>query len=158
MICGWTWSNILPSSCPSFCLSGCCLGIRSLLVFLKFWRVTRNPNEVVRDRPRYFRKFFFCAKTLGNGSKIYVICCVSSQIPYLGKIFLRCRSKSSQPIRLQDFQIKYFFRTNWWNDLIFCMLIQIPKMHPFLHMAKNGCGLNGLGTLKLTIPRMNRWN
>ena len=35
--------------------------------------------------------------------KIYVICCVPAQIPYLGKIlFLRYGPKCSQPIRLQD--------------------------------------------------------
>ena len=48
---------------------------------------------------------------------------VPAQIPYLGKFwFLRYGQKCSQPIRLQDFVINHFSRT---NSLIFCMLIQI---------------------------------
>ena len=36
--------------------------------------------------------------------KIDIICCVSAQILYLGKIlFLRYGAKSSHPIRLHDF-------------------------------------------------------
>ena len=58
--------------------------------------------------------------------KIYIICCVLAQIPYLGKrLFQRCGSKYSQPIRLQDFLINPISRTNQRNSLIFCMLIQI---------------------------------
>ena len=58
--------------------------------------------------------------------EIYIICCVPAQIPYLGKfLFLRYGPKCSQPIRLQDFLINHISRTNQWNSLIFCMLIQI---------------------------------
>ena len=36
--------------------------------------------------------------------KTYIICCVPEQIPYVGKfLFLRCRPKCSQPIRLLRF-------------------------------------------------------
>ena len=52
--------------------------------------------------------------------KIYIICCVLAQIPYLGKrLFQRCGSKYSQPVRLQDFLINPISRTNQWNNLIF---------------------------------------
>ena len=58
--------------------------------------------------------------------EIYIIYCVPAQIPYLGKfLFLRYGPKRSQPIRLQDFLINHLSRTNQWNSLIFCMLIQI---------------------------------
>ena len=54
---------------------------------------------------------------------MYIIYYVPAQIPYLGKFwFLRYGQKCSQPIRLQDFLINHFSRT---NSLIFCMLIQI---------------------------------
>ena len=39
--------------CPSFPLSECFLGIESL-VFSEFWHGARNPNDVVRDRTRFF--------------------------------------------------------------------------------------------------------
>ena len=84
--------------------------------------------------------------------KIYIICFVHAQLPYLEKIlFLRYSSKCSQPIRLQDFQINYFSRINWWNSLIFYMLIQIHKKyklikHFWLGMVKNGCSQSVLGT------------
>ena len=40
-------------------------------------------------------------------------------------LLMRYRPKSSQPIRLQDFLINHISRTNQWNSLIFCLLIQI---------------------------------
>ena len=50
--------------------------------------------------------------------RIYNICCVPAQIPYLGKFwFLRYGPKCSQPIRLQDFLISHISRTNQWNTL-----------------------------------------
>ena len=52
--------------------------------------------------------------------KIFIICWVPAQILYLGKIwFLRYKPKCPQPIRLQDFQINFFSRTNQWNSFIF---------------------------------------
>ena len=45
--------------------------------------------------------------------KIYIICCVSTQIPYLGEfLLLRYGPKCSQPIRLQDLLIERRRRTN----------------------------------------------
>ena len=55
--------------CPSFPLSGCFLGIGSL-VFSKIWHGARNPNELVEDRTRFFLKSFFCIKHWENGSKL----------------------------------------------------------------------------------------
>ena len=39
--------------CPSFPLSGCFLRIGSL-VCSKFWHGARNPNDVIRDRTKFF--------------------------------------------------------------------------------------------------------
>ena len=88
--------------------------------------------------------------------KISIICCVFAQILYLRKtLFPRYRPKCSQPIRLQDFLINYFSRTNWWNSLVFCMLIQIHESWIWklieifcLGMVKNRCGKSGLRTLE----------
>ena len=77
----------------------------------------RNPNEVMRDRAGFFLKKFCCPKNWEKGPKIgfsefiekfgqfywicpvmkiYIICCVPTQIPYLGKIlFLRYGLKCS---------------------------------------------------------------
>ena len=42
-----------------------------------------------------------------------IICCVSAQIPFLGKfLFSRYGPKCSQPIRLQDFLINHISRAN----------------------------------------------
>ena len=58
--------------------------------------------------------------------KIYIICCVPAQIPFLEKFsFLRYGPKCYKPIRLQDFLINHISRTNQWSSLIFCMLIRI---------------------------------
>ena len=40
---------------------------------------------------------------------MFIICCVPAEILYLGKIlFLRCRPKYSQPIKLHNFQMNSF--------------------------------------------------
>ena len=89
--------------------------------------------------------------------KIYIICCVPAQIPYLGKfLFLRYGPKCSQPIRLQDFLINHISRTNQWNSLIFCMLIQIHinqklSQNFWMGMVRNGYCQSGHGTLKLAV-------
>ena len=131
----------------SFCLCGRFLGI-VLLIFSKFWHGARIPCEVMRDRARFSRKKFFTPKIGKMGQrqdffnlledlvinfywmwsimKMYIICCVPAQIPYLGKfLFLRYGPKCSQPIRLQYFLINCISRTNQWNSLIFYILTQI---------------------------------
>ena len=60
--------SVCPSIRPSFCLSGCFLGIVRL-VFSKFWHDARNAYEVVRDS-RIFQKKIFCSKNWENGPKM----------------------------------------------------------------------------------------
>ena len=73
--------------------------------------------------------------------EIYIICCVPAQIPYLEKfLFLRYGPKCSQPIRLQDFLINHISRINWWNSLIFCLLIQIYINYKLIKKCLDGPG------------------
>ena len=73
--------------------------------------------------------------------KIYIICSVPAQIPYLGKkFFQRCGPKCCEPIRLQDFLINHIFRTNRWNSLIFYMLIQIHIKQKLIRIFLEGHG------------------
>ena len=55
------WNGICPSFRPSFRLFGRFLWIVSL-TFSKFWHGTKNPNEVVRERAEFSRKFYFTPK------------------------------------------------------------------------------------------------
>ena len=150
-VCPSFCPSILPFFRLSFHLSGHFLGIVSL-VFSKFWHNARNPYEVVCVRAGFSRKIFFTPQNCKNGpkmgqrrgilnilknfvinfhwicsvTKIYIICYVPAQIPYLGKIcFLRYAPKYSPSIRLQDFLINRISRKNQWNSLIFCMLMEI---------------------------------
>ena len=80
------------------------------------------------------------------------------QISCLGKIgFLRYEPKSSWPVRLQDFQIKYTSRTKWWNSLIFYSLIPILRKWNLenigVGVVKNGCGQSGHRLLKLALSQ-----
>ena len=76
-------------------------------------------------------------------------------------MFLRYGPKCSQPLRLQDFLINHISRTNKWNSLICCMLIQIYiNLHKswsenfwMLGMVRNGCGQPGHRTLKLAVSQ-----
>ena len=84
--------------------------------------------------------------------KIYIICCVPAQIPYLGKfLFLRNGPKCSQPVRLHDFLINQVSRTNQWISTIICMLMQIHVIKKFdqkffgVGMVKNWCGHTVMG-------------
>ena len=129
--------SILPSFLSSilfsFRLSRRFLGVVSL-VFLKILAWCQKHYEVVPDS-LIFWKIFFVPK-IGKMSqkqgflnllknmvinfywicfimKIYIICCVPGQIPYLEKfLFLKYGPKCSQPIRLQDFLINHISRTN----------------------------------------------
>ena len=140
------WNRVCPSFRPSVC-PGVFLEWYHKF-FSKFWHDARNPYEVVRDRAGFSRRNFFAPKIGKMGQKqgffnilknyvinfywicsmmkIYNICCVPTQISYLGKfLFPKYGPKCFQPIRLQDFLINHISRTNQWNSLIFCMLIQI---------------------------------
>ena len=136
--------SIHPSVCPG-------IGIVSL-VFSKFLHGARNLYDVLHGRAGFSGKKFFATKTgkmdqewvknrvfwiywkilvinfywICSLVKIHIICCVPAQIPYLQKfLFLRYSLKCSQPVRLQEFLINHISRTNQWNNMIFCMLIQI---------------------------------
>ena len=106
------WIRVCRSFHPSFHLSGCFLGIVSL-VFSKFWHDARNPYEVEPDFPENIFLPQKSGKWAKNGSKtgfffnilkdfvnnfywicsimkIYIICCVPAQIPNWEKFwFLR---------------------------------------------------------------------
>ena len=104
--------SVFPLILPSFCLSGYFLRI-GLLVFPEFWHGAKNPCGVVHGRVRFFRKTL-SAPSIGEISqkigqnffflylkknfvisfqwicaimKIYIVCCVSAKIRFLGKIF-----------------------------------------------------------------------
>ena len=49
---GWVLQN---GFCPSFPVSGCFLGIESI-VFSKFWDSARNPNNFVHHRTIFLEK------------------------------------------------------------------------------------------------------
>ena len=95
--------------------------------------------------------------------KIYIICCVPAQIPYLGKfLFLKYGPKCSQSTRLKDFLISIISRTNQWNNLIFTMSLQIltnshkSKLDQKIcgsAWSRNGCGQFVHRTLKLTVSQ-----
>ena len=137
--------------------------------------------------PDFWEKFF-CSKNWKNGPKmgqkhgflnilrnfvitfywicsimkIYSICCVPAQIPYLGKFwFLIYWQKCSQPIRLLDFLINNISKTNQSNSLTFCMMIQIhinlklTKKNVWIGMVRNGCDQSVHKTLKLA--RSQKW-
>ena len=137
--------------CLSFPLSGCFLGIWSL-VFSKFWYGARNPNDVVCDRTRFFWKTSFSQtpgkwvkkepkidflnlfkkKTVFNFywiwsiMKIYIIWCVSANnLSSVKILLLRYWARCFLPIRLQYFYKNQISRTNQRNSLIFSMLIPI---------------------------------
>ena len=142
-------NRVCPSFRPSFCWSGSFLEIASL-VFSKFWHGARNLYEVVPDKAGFSGEKKFCHQNWENRlkmgqkqgflyllkslvinfywicskMKIYIICCVPSEIPYLGNFFfLKYGPKCSQPFILQDFLTNHISRTDQWKSLIFCMLI-----------------------------------
>ena len=123
---GGSWKDPMKkdlSILASWHLSGCFLEIGSL-DFSGFCQGASNYYEVVHNNP-IFLKNFFCPKNWGNGLKIsflnlkknlvikfhwivlinmLIICCVPVQILCLGKIlFLRCRPKYAQLIKLHNF-------------------------------------------------------
>ena len=133
------------------------------MIFLNFDMLLENYMQVLGDRAGFLEKKLLPPK-LGKRTKIcqkqgfhnllknfvinfywiccilniYIICCVPAQIPYLGKfLFQRKGPKCFQAVRLQDFLINHISRTNHWNSLIFCMLIQI---HVNSKLIKNVLG------------------
>ena len=146
----------------------------------------RKPYEVMRDRVKFFWKKKFPNKhrkwgknwVFGNCwkiwslfffwicsvMKVYTICSVPAQIPYLGKIlFPRHGPKWSQPVRLKDFWIRYISITNWLNGVFLCMLIQIYENWNFIgnffdeHCQKWVLPLLSQHSRIGCISRKNRW-
>ena len=136
--------------CHSFRPSVQAFSRNCVISFFEIWHGSSNFYEVFRDRVS--EKKFFLHQNWEKGPKMvqnqgffnllenlvinlywiwslmemYIIGCVPTQIPYLGKIlFLRYGPNCSQPIRLHYFLINHISRTNQWNSLIFCLLIQI---------------------------------
>ena len=86
----------------------------------------------------------------------YYFLCSCTQIRYLEKIlYLRYGPKSSQPIRLQDFQNNYTSRTNRWSSLIFfhadtnSVKLKVGQKCFLMGMVKDVCGQSCHGTLTL---------
>ena len=123
------WNRVCPSSLPE-----CFLRIGSL-DFSGFCQGASNHYDVVHGNPIFLNNLF-CPKNWGNGPKkgflnlkenlvinfhwicsimnVFIICCVPAQNLCLGKIlFLRCRPKYSQSIKLHNFEMNYFFIANW---------------------------------------------
>ena len=76
------------------------------------------------------------------------------KIPYLEKLlFLRYVLKSSQPIRFQDFLINHISRTNHWNSLFFCMLIQID-----INLLIKKCLGGHVASLVMELQNISRMN
>ena len=148
-------NRICPSICPSFRLSILrSVQTFSWKCIVSFFQIlARNSHEDVHDRAWFSGKKFL-PPNLGKWTKncwtksrvfwnllknlvinfqwihsvmkIYIICCVPAQTPYLGKIlFLRSGPKYSQPIWLQDFLINHISRTSQGNSLIFSLVMQI---------------------------------
>ena len=72
---------------------------------------------------------------------------------------MRHGPRCSRPIILQNFLIRHVSRTNKWNSLIFCILIQIHINQKLIKnfwgmgLVKNGCGQSVHETLKLTVSK-----
>ena len=89
--------------------------------------------------------------------KIYIICCVCAQIPYLGKLLLQnalsqsdCRIFKSTISPEQIDETASFF-TCWYK---FTKVESWNVDQKFL--GENECGQSGLGTLKLKVSQ--EWN
>ena len=98
--------------------------------FLEPTMVLEAHVVLCETKPGFFRinepktGFFELLKNLGikffwiwSIIKVYIICCILAQNPYLAKIwFLRYGAKCSWPVRLQNFQINYISRKKWWQE------------------------------------------
>ena len=120
------WSRVCPSFRASFrAFSSNCI----INFFLNYDMVLGTHMKLCVTAGFSWKKILLqkLGKWTKNGSKTrFSENCVLAQSPYSRKFwFLRYEPKCSQPIRLQDFLIKHISRSNQWNSLIFCMLIQI---------------------------------
>ena len=107
------WNSVCLSFCQSFCLAGT-FTWNCFIVFSKFWHGARNLYGILCDKAWFSWKKKICYKNWANGPKmcqkqgflsllknlvshfywvcsvmkIYFICCVPAQIPYLGKFIV----------------------------------------------------------------------
>ena len=89
--------------------------------------------------------------------KVYIICCVPAQIPYLGKIWFL---KDSWPIRMSNFYINHVSKAKSWKNLIFLHLYKFMKISWIeifsVGIVKSGCCFSGLG-FYLFINDLPKW-
>ena len=88
-------------------------------IFPKKWK---NGSKMDQKQSflNLFKNLVFNFYWICSVMKVYIICCVPGQIPYLGKsLSLRYGPKYSQPITLQDYLIKHISKIIQWNSLIF---------------------------------------
>ena len=92
-----------------------------------------------------------------NENLYYYLC--SCTIPIFGKILVpEIWAKMFSANQIAEFFNQTYLKTNQWNSLMFCMLVQIQKTKIWsksfwLGMVENGCGQSGHGTLKLTVSQ-----
>ena len=87
----------------------------------------------------------------------YSLCsCIN---PIFGKMLVpEIWAKMFSANQIAEFFNQTYLKTNQWNSLMFCMLVQIQKTKIWsksfwLGMVENGCGQSGHGTLKLTVSQ-----
>ena len=79
----------------------------------------------------FFKGYFF---SIWSIMKVYSICYIPAQVPYLGKIWFLIY----WAIRLQDFKISYIFRTKCWSSLFFAWRY-IHENWQFIEKLWGGC-------------------
>ena len=103
--------------------------LRKNIFYSKNWKKIEKVDQNLAKNIFYLLKnLVFNFYGICSIMKNRLIYCVSTQIPYLGTLlFQRHGRKCSQLMTLPDFLINHISRTNQWNSLPFCMLIQIHK-------------------------------
>ena len=91
-----------------------------------------------------------------NKNVYYLLCFFTN--PVFGKIVVpEIWAKMFSANKIAGFLIRHISRTNQWNSLIFCMLIQIQikswSKKFWIGVARNGCGQSGQATLKLAVSK-----
>ena len=140
--------------------------------FLKFSMVLGAHMLLCLTEPDFFNKIFLpkmgkmgqkCAKKgflnllenlvinffwIRSIVKVYIICCILAQIPYLGKIwFLRYGPKYSLPIRLQDFKSTISLEQNDAKAWFFACWYRLMEIRSWLKNIGVGMVKMGVTTL-----------
>ena len=61
------------------------------------------------------------------------------------------------PVWSQDSKIGSIVRMNWWNELIFCILVQIQEAKSYFDWFLGGLGQNGCGHLVHETLKYAEW-